>query len=133
MIFKWWKSQKHNERFKVREKTFNISISRNYTINFISFIQSLSIVFTYLLNFALASSNSDDYVRFIFSHAPKSYFSTAVLPINQFNVNYLLNIFEKFMQSNRALVANGRETNVLIKIFPYGPSKNKEKNIRMKK
>ena len=88
MIFKWWKSQKHNERFKVREKTFNISISRNYTINFISFIQSLSIVFTYLLNFALASSNSDDYVRFIFSHAPKSYFSTAVLPINQFNVNY---------------------------------------------
>ena len=134
MIFKWWKSQKHNERFKVREKTFNISISRNSTLNFIPFIQSLTIVFTYLLNFALASSsNTDDYVRFIFSHAPKSYFSTAVLPINQFNVNYLLNIFEKFMQSNRALVANGRETNVLIKIFPYGPSKNKEKNIRMKK
>ena len=127
-------AETYNERFKVREKTFNISISRNSTINFIAFIQSLSIVFTYLLNFALASSsNTDDYVRFIFSHAPKSYFSTAVLPINQFNVNYLLNIFEKFMQSNRALVANGRETNVLIKIFPYGPSKNKEKNIRMKK
>ena len=56
-------AEAYNERFKVREKTFNISISRNYTINFISFIQSLSIVFTYLLNFALAySSNSDDYV-----------------------------------------------------------------------
>ena len=81
-------AETYNERFKVREKTFNISISRNSTINFIAFIQSLSIVFTYLLNFALASSNSDDYVRFIFSHAPKSYFSTAVLPINQFNVNY---------------------------------------------
>ena len=121
-------AETYNERFKVREKTFNISISRNSTINFIPFIQSLSIVFTYLLNFALASSNSDDYVRFIFSHAPKSYFSTAVLPINQFNVNYFLNIFEHFMQSNRALVANGWETNVIIQMFPYGPSKNKKKN-----
>ena len=31
------------------------------------------------------------------------------------------------MQSNRALVQNGWETNVIILMFPYGPSKNKEK------
>ena len=39
------------------------------------------------------------------------------------------------MESNRALVANGRETNVIIQMFPYGPSKNKNKNkyIRKKK
>ena len=56
-------AETYNERFKIREKTFNILISRNSTINFV-FIQSLSIVFTY--------------------------FWTAILPINQFNVNYFL-------------------------------------------
>ena len=38
------------------------------------------------------------------------------------------------MESNRALVANGWETNVIIQMFPYGPSKNKKKiYIRKKK
>ena len=38
------------------------------------------------------------------------------------------------MVSNRALVANGWETNVIIQMFPYGPSKNKKKiYIRKKK
>ena len=38
------------------------------------------------------------------------------------------------MQSNRALVQNGWETNVIIQMFPYGPSKNKKKiYIRKKK
>ena len=70
--------------------------SEDSSASFIAFIQSLTLVINYLLNVARATvDNENDYVRFIFSHAPARYFSTAVLPLKEFNVNYFLNVFEK--------------------------------------
>ena len=77
-----------NERIKLREKVFHLSIGRNSS-NFITFIQSLTVVFNYLLNTArITVNNENDYVRFIFSHTPAKYFSTCVLPLKEFNVDF---------------------------------------------
>ena len=54
-------------RIKLKEKVYHLSIARKSSANFIAFIQSLSIVFNYLLNAARSTVNcEDDYVRFIF-------------------------------------------------------------------
>ena len=117
------------ERVKLREKVFYLSIARQSSASFIVFIQSLSIVFNYLLSAARATVDSeDDYVRFIFSHAPDRYFSTCVLPLKEFSVEYFMNSFEKHMQSNKSLTANGWSTEVTIQTFPHGISKNNKKN-----
>ena len=119
----------YNERVKLKEKVYHLSIARHSGASFIVFIQSLTIVFNYLLSAARSTVNSeDDYVRFIFSHAPSSYFSTCVLPLKEFTVEYFLNSFEKHMQSNKALTANGWSTEVTIQSFPNGISKNNKKN-----
>ena len=90
------KRDTYNERVQLREKVYHLSIARHSGSSFIVFIQSLSIVFNYLLNAARATVNSeDDYVRFIFSHAPSRYFSTCVLPLKEFTVEYFMNSFEK--------------------------------------
>ena len=116
------------ERVKLREKVFHLSIARHTSASFIVFIQSLAIVFNYLLSAARATVDSeDDYVRFIFSHAPARYFSTCVLPLKEFSVEYFMNSFEKHMQSNKSLTANGWSTEVTIQTFPHGISKNKKK------
>ena len=82
------KKDTYNEKFKLRKKVYHLSISRQSSSSFIVFIQSLTIVFKYLLNAARSTVNSDDdYVRFIFSHAPSRYFSTCVLPLKEFK-NY---------------------------------------------
>ena len=95
----------------MREKVYHLSISRQSSSSFIVFIQSLTIVFKYLLNAARSTVNSDDdYVRFIFSHAPSRYFSTCVLPLEEFNVNYFMNTFQKHMQSNKSEIAKGWST-----------------------
>ena len=95
----------------MREKVYHLSISRQSSSSFIVFIQSLTIVFKYLLNAARSTVNSDDdYVRFIFSHAPSRYFSTCVLPLKEFNVNYFMNTFQKHMQSNKSEIAKGWST-----------------------
>ena len=88
------KRDTYNERVKLREKVYHLSIARHSSASFIVFIQSLSVVFNYLLNAARAAVNSeDDYVRFIFSHAPSRYFSTCVLPLKEFSVEYFMNSF----------------------------------------
>ena len=82
------KKDTFNERIKLREKIFRISIGRESS-NFIAFISSLTIVFKYLLSAARVTvNNENDYVRFIFSHAPARYFSTCVLPLKEFNVDF---------------------------------------------
>ena len=127
------KKDTYNKRIKLREKIFRLSIGRDSSASFIAFIQSLTLVINYLLNVARATvDNENDYVRFIFSHAPARYFSTAVLPLKEFNVNYFLNVFEKHMQSNKSLTAKGWETLVTIQTFPSGYSKNNKKNIKQK-
>ena len=84
------KKDTYNERIKLREKVFHLSIGRNLS-NFITFIQSLTVVFNYLLNTArITVNNENDYVRFIFSHAPAKYFSICVLPLKEFNVDFFL-------------------------------------------
>ena len=66
------------------KKTFHLSIGRDSSSNFIAFIQSLTVVFNYLLNAARVTvNNENDYIRFIFSHAPARYFSTCVLPFKR--------------------------------------------------
>ena len=118
----------------MRKKVYHLSISRQSSSSFIVFIQSLTIVFKYLLNAARSTVNSDDdYVRFIFSHAPSRYFSTCVLPLKEFNVNYFMNTFQKHMQSNKSEIAKGWSTEVTIQSFPHGTSKNKNKDIRRNK
>ena len=93
------KRDTYNERIKLREKVYHLSIGRHSSASFVVFIQSLTIVFNYLLNAARATVNSeDDYVRFIFLHAPSRYFSTCVLPLKEFNVNYFMNTFESLLQ-----------------------------------
>ena len=83
------KKDTFNERVKLREKTFHLSIGRDSSSNFIAFIQSLTVVFNYLLNAARVTvNNENDYVRFIFSHAPARYFSTCVLPLKEFNIDF---------------------------------------------
>lgn len=125
------------KKFKVIEHTFSISVKRKANVNFIAFIQSLTLVFTYLINYARTTvKKNDDYVRFIFSHAPKSYFSTAVMKLSDLNVKYFLNTFERQMQSNQEIIANGWECTVVIQTFPSGQiSNNKKKNplVRKKK
>ena len=61
------------------------------------------------------------------------YLSTCVLPLKEFNVDFFLNVFEKHMQSNKSLTANGRETEVTIQSFPSGYNKNNKKNQKNKK
>ena len=83
------KKDTFNERVKLREKIFHLSIGRDSSSNFIAFIQSLTVVFNYLLNAARVTiDNENDFVRFIFSHAPSRYFSTCVLPLKEFNVDF---------------------------------------------
>ena len=114
------KRDTYNERIKLREKVYHLSIGRHSSASFV--------VFNYLLNAARATVNSeDDYVRFIFSHAPSRYFSTCVLLLKEFNVNYFMNTFEKHMQSNKSLTANGWSTEVTIQSFPNGICKSKKK------
>ena len=83
------KKDSYNEHVKLREKVFHLSIGRKNSSNFIAFIQSLTVVFNYLLNTARTTvNNENDYVRFILSHAPARYFSTCVLPLKEFNVDF---------------------------------------------
>ena len=122
------KKETYNKRMKLREKTFHLSVGRDTSASFIAFIQSLTIIINYILNVARVMVESeDDYVRFIFSHAPARYFSTAVLPLKEFNVKYFLNVFEKNMQSNKNLTAKGWETLVTIQTFPSGYTTNNKK------
>ena len=103
------KRDTYNPRLKLREKVYHLSIGRQTNASFIVFIQSLTVVFNYLLNSARATvNNENDYVRFIFSHAPASYFSTCVLPLKEFTVEYFMNSFEKHMQSNKSLRMGGK-------------------------
>ena len=95
MILKYQKRDTYNDRVKLREKVYHLSIGRHSSASFVVFIQSLMIVFNYLLNVACATVNTeDDYVMFICSHAPSRYFSTCVLPLKEFDVNYFMNTFE---------------------------------------
>ena len=119
------KRESYNERIKLREKVFHLSIARKSSVNFITFIQSLSVVFNYLLNAVRFTVNQR--LRFIFSNAPARYFSTCVLPLKEFNINFFLNVFEKHMQSNESLTVNGWSTEVTIQSFPHGVSKNRKK------
>ena len=69
------KKETYNKRMKLREKTFHLSVGRDTSASFIEFIQSLTIIINYILNVARVMLDSeDDYVRFIFSHAPARYF-----------------------------------------------------------
>lgn len=68
-------NEKKNHKFHTTDTLYELNITREKDMSFISFIQSLYAVFTYLLNVARASVRNDgDHVRFIFENAPRTFF-----------------------------------------------------------
>jgi hypothetical protein len=109
-----------HRRLGYNEYVYDVSIGPANTSTLPDFLNNLREVFNYLINVTryIASSPTDK-ARFYISRAPRYVFSTAILNVEDFNVDMFFDIFEKHMQSNaQEIIDDGWQTTISIYIFP---------------
>ncbi len=99
------------------------------------FLSNVKKVFQYFINVAcIMSTFGKDKVRFYISKAPRTPFSTAILNVEDLNVEFFYNIFEKHMQSNVEEVLNHNWSSIVsVFVFPSGTVSNQKRNAAKKK
>ena len=113
---------RNNIHFQHDEAIYQIDVNKDNMQTLPDFLNSVKQVFQYFINVAKFMSNSgNDKVRFYISKAPRTPFSTAILNVNDLNVEFFYNIFERHMQSAAEEVLNrGWSSTVSVFVFPAG-------------
>ncbi len=87
---------RNNIHFQHDEAIYQIDVNKDNMQTLPDFLNSVKQVFQYFINVAKFMSNSgNDKVRFYISKAPRTPFSTAILNVNDLNVEFFYNIFER--------------------------------------
>ena len=109
-----------HRRLGYNEYIYDVSIGPANTSTLPDFLNNLREVFNYLINvMRYIASSPTDKARFYISRAPRYAFSTAILNVDDFNVDMFFDIFERHMQSNaQEIIDDGWQTTISIYIFP---------------
>jgi hypothetical protein len=119
-----------NIRFNRDESIYKINVDKNVLRTLPDFLNNVKKVFQNFINVArIMSTSGKDKVRFYISKAPRTPFSTAILNVEDLNVEFFYNIFEKHMQSNAEEVLNHDWSSIVsVFVFPSGTVSNQKRN-----
>jgi hypothetical protein len=109
-----------NVCFKNNEVVYRINVNKGTLQSLPDFLENTKKVFQHFINIAkLMSTSGKDKVRFYISKAPWKPFSTALLNVEDLNVDFFYHIFEKHMQNNAEEILNCDWSSVVgVFVFP---------------
>ena len=108
-----------NVCFKNDEVVYRINVNKDTLQSLPDFLENTKKVFQYFINIAKLMSTLDkDKACFYISKAPRKHFSTALLNVEDLNVDLFYHIFEKHMQSNTEEILN-RDWSSVVSVFVF--------------
>ena len=108
--------RKNREKFKAKELSYMISV-KTKRANMYDFLKNLGNLFRLLPIAKMNTGSDDDYVRVFFEKSPTRPFSTAIVKLKDLNVRYFMDTFERMLNSDENILADGWNTVVSIANF----------------